>query len=673
MTCHIIISAGHIESDSSTAVRRKHAEQRRTLHFHRLTDDMADKADEAARFEDFIHRTVERNVHLINLVQCEKDILPEARAERVRKISSEIRKCMAKLRSEDGKARDKEYYGQEGNDSLSMAATAHAKWCDNHQHLFDNGEVESISAVDNGGEVESISGSSQEEAQTLPPPSPLVPSEPPVSPPREPQPELELEVVSADGLATESETESEAQPSPLDLAIETNNNFEAAIEDALLCDESQEGHTHHMVAERFDPCTPALLVVCDVVGARGLQAARRSSFNDIIAAGSRYGQITQTKNIIGPIARSIATLRAKSKANADYGGIDHTKPVCVALNSVEESEQVDVDAESEIGRLSSQPHVVAASAAAKRIGKNFMQIAKSGRHCQTQDTIITSQVVCAKTFVQITFDVWVDRCGRDDWCLFQRFRQFSEKTYGGKVGSLTLDLIVSKVLVEASFQQLSADDQRTAAEFASRLKRDISSTAFLAEVQIAESDPLILSNPDQPWKPPVLSTPLTNPHFGRNDGTGQKRRRIMAKHFFYTMFSRLFGHTITSFGFPEERVLDLSLAVLCTAATKIDEGKYGIFMSSPSTVRSKAPVLLKRNGDIDSILNAFDTKTTAFRNNYEFMDIAPDLLGGTTKTLDVVSAFLDRAFAVEGNDVVVVGESNRDNGAENEEQQQVQI
>ena len=263
----------------------------------------------------------------------------------------------------------------------------------------------------------------------------------------------------------------------------TNEAFRDAVEVELSRDTNNgTDDAEHFVVGQFDPYTPFFMTVGNAFGLRGLPVARRVTCNDIVLAGSRHGEITEGKGAkVAPIAKNIATLRATGTVNADYLAINNRQPLWESLNQVEETSQAVAENEEEIARIHSLPRTVAARAAAGKIGKALANVARTSRECKCENAVVSGIVVGVKVLLQITFNEWERRCGRDCPGLFQNFRRLGRRIYGASIGSLTLDLVLQKVVVEASHQELSDEERETVIRLLCRLKTDMSSVVFLPE------------------------------------------------------------------------------------------------------------------------------------------------------------------------------------------------
>ena len=172
----------------------------------------------------------------------------------------------------------------------------------------------------------------------------------------------------------------------------------------------------------------------------------------------------------------------------------------------------------------------------------------------------------------------------------------------------------------------------------------MASTVFVSEYLVAEAEPLIMESSSTPWAPPATVPVLTDPKFGNRDAPEARRRRACVKYFCYSHRAYQLAEALVPYGYPEDRLEDLALAVFCLSASEIDKKKYDAFLSAE--IQSVVASLLGKSGLFTSMLNMFDSKVQSFNANYEFIDIAPDLRNGTTSTLDGVTALLDAAFGL---------------------------
>ena len=453
------------------------------------TDVESRQNERALRRLDFIFWHVDKTHNLIDIAEDDPRLDPKTKAERIHSLVNELRECRTMLRSIEGKARDVEHY--EKNGSLADATKAHEEWISGLPDQGGGGVDETAS-----GESETIIGCTTNDSDLAsplsppPPPSPPGPLTPheasnaPVSP--EHRRELEPDESGTDigSEPDESGTDIEPEPDPtlLDLTIGKNNNFEALVANASRCEELEEGASHHFVVGQFDSYLTFLVVVGNVFGLRGLPVARRSTCNDIVLAGSRHGEITGGKGAkVAPIAKNIAKQKAKGKTSSEYPVRDNKKPLCDVLNNATETEQAIVDCDGEVSRLFSLPLMAAARDAAEKIGAKVLTIAKTSRQCKCQDDVVSGIVVFVKVLLQVTFDEWERRCGRECRGLFQNVRRLGRRIYGASIGSLTLDLVLQKVVVEASHQELSDEERETVIRLLCRLKTDMSSVVFLPE------------------------------------------------------------------------------------------------------------------------------------------------------------------------------------------------
>jgi len=386
------------------------------------------------------------------------------------------------------------------------------------------------------------------------------------------------------------------------------------------------------------------MVLGAVLGLHGRAAARRFSFQDIIVAGARFAQIVSMKQHIGSIAKQFVVLSSETKAARDYSVTDLSLPVCDTIGQSEKDDEIIADKEAERNRLSALPLAIAARKAAESTERGWLHVAKTSQNCKTQINMVKHLVVLAKVLIQITFDVWKERCcisNEPDRKFFEDVRLLGKKILGRSILSLTLSEIIGKVFVEASFRDLSDDEKSTVHKFWCRIKKDLASVVFAPEYRIAEAESLMVASPENPWTPPVNVPVLSDPKFGSTDKAGAKKRRACVKFIVYAERAYQQAEAMIPYGYPEDRLLDLPLAVLCLSPSEVDIGKYDFLMSTE--IQSKAVSLLSKSGHVTRMLQMLDTKSKSFNNNYEFIDIAPDLRNGTNSALDLVTAFLDAA------------------------------
>lgn len=596
-------------------------------------------------------------MHLINLIVHDKQLDPAYVTSRIRSLTTEAADCASVLRSTEGKARDANFFEKHG-DAFTLAIKEHEKWRVDHL------------AQEDGEEGQSENQTSESSVQS-PPRSPTSPT--PQSP-----------TSTTDPVTTPTPTPAPLPPAsppktPSDPPLTPKNIGQALLNEAVgICEELESAlddayddpNASSLVHAEFDPCTPLLLVLAGVLGLRGLAMARRYSFNDVLVMASRYAKLTQKKRDIGKIAKKIAKLDAETKASNDYSDIDLTQPVCAVLNQAEEDETVIANVQAERVRLTSDPLAVAAQIVTGG-GEYWMQESKTSSACGTQSTIVQFIVVFIKVLMQIPFDEWekMFKGAREQYANeFQEIRLFGEKIYGGPIGQLSLADIFSKVLVEASYQDLSEEEKKTEAAMRARLQKDMVSRKMLPFFEIAESESLVMASEEVVWTPSQNGTlNLSNPHFSRKDNSGDKRRRSGAKYLLHAFMSRRVVEAMVPLGFSASQTFEFGLSILCVSPTAIDRDIYN-FLGSDD-VSTLAPTLLAKNGTVPMMLAMFTKKKKSFGKNYEFLDIADDRRDGTRSMRELVTAYIDMMIGNESGKGANTAAPSETGGEENAEEE----
>ena len=580
-------------------------------------------------------------MHLINLLLHDKELDPAFVKSRIKCLTTEAADCASVLRSTEGKARDANYFQKHG-DAFAIAIKEH-------------GELRIDHLAQEDGEGDSGRRTSGSPAQS-PPRSPRSPT--PQSPSRSSTTESPSTATpTLTPTPTPSSKKSPPKP-PGDPPLTQTNPGQALLNKTVgICEEFEmelddayeDPNARSLVHGQFDPNTPLLLVLAGVLGLRGRSMARRYSFNDVLVMISKYVRLTQKKRDIGSIAKKIAKLDAQSKASNDYYVIDLTQPVYTVLNQAEEDEAAIANVQAERDRLASLPLAVAAQEVTGG-REHWLQESKTSSACGTQSTIVTFIAVFIKVLMQITFDEWEQsfKGARDQQANeFQDIRLFGEKIFGGPIGQLSIADIFSKVLVEASYQDLSEEEKKTESAMRARLQKDMVSRKMLPYFEIAESESLVMAS--DVWTPPESGAlNLGNPHFSRKDTVGDKRRRSGAKYLLHALMSRRVGEAMVPFGFSASQTFEFGLSILCVSPTEIDRDKFNFLGSDDVSIL--APTLLAKNGTVPKMLAMFTKKMKSFGKNYEFLDIVDDRRNKTRSMQELVTAYIDKMIGNESKE-----------------------
>ena len=506
------------------------------------------------RRENLAARRHDVCMHLIIVLLHDKELDPASVKSRIKCLATEAADCVSVLRSTEGKARDANYFEKHG-DEFTLAMKEHGEW--RVDHLVREGDEDDRSGPSGSPaqspprsprspEPQSPSRSSTTDPTPTPMPTPL----PQKSPPRTPG----------------DPTQTNPGQALLNETVGICEEFEMVLDDVY-----EDPNASSLVHGQFDPNTPLLFVLAGVLGLRGLAMARRYSFNDVLVMISKYARLTQKKRDIGSIAKKIAKLDAQSKASNDYSVIDLTQPVYTVLNQAEEDEAAIANVQAERDRLASLPLAVAAREVTGG-REHWLQESKTSSACGTQSTIVTFIAVFIKVLMQITFDKWEQlfKGSRDQQANeFQEIRLFGEKIFGGPIGQLSIADIFSKVLVEASYLDLSEEEKKAESTMRARLQKDMVSRKMLPYFEIAESESLVMASEEDVWTPPENGAlNLRNPHFSRKDTVGDKRRRSSAKYLLHTLMSRRVGEAMVPFGFSASQTFEFGLSILCVSPTR---------------------------------------------------------------------------------------------------------
>mmetsp|Transcript_17922 Transcript_17922/g.39208 ORF Transcript_17922/g.39208 Transcript_17922/m.39208 type:complete len:137 (-) Transcript_17922:108-518(-) len=82
------------------------------------------------------------------------------------------------------------------------------------------------------------------------------------------------------------------------------------------------------------------------------------------------------------------------------------------------------------------------------------------------------------------------------------------------------------------------------------------------------------------WTPPAYANVVDHPFFGTKTKTADNRRRWSARRLPYLLHAQLAARALVPYGLPEDRVMEMSFAILCIAPSELDHGDYKFFLNS---------------------------------------------------------------------------------------------
>ena len=580
--------------------------------------------------EDNVHRFIAIKVQEFLLVSSLPTSNDDNQAEKKKEIACDILEALDQLRTPEGRARDAEYFQQNGG-VLTVATDLFMQWK-----------------------------------------SQLVIGEPPtpVSPAQSEQPEQPLRPT----------TPPSSDTNLLRLSLDQNKLFVSDLKKAYesfqdKCDPSpgnpQEIKLKLGQCDIFTPFLAAHVGVYD----------GRYKYHDVLVAASRFFLAGETNTQINVLARGIVLADAANAAAREYAAVDPRGAAYDALANLSDDKD-----NAPSNPLHQEPLAIAARKAANAFlgrggekSKAWISMCKLKGPCKTQAFLVAITVVQIKTIMLISVEMWKEKfegaTNRTDF--FKDLEALGNAITGKSILGLSIAGLIEDVLVEGTFRKLSLAHANTLSQCWNNLNEDMTSKVWLPQYGIAEADSLILDNPSEPWTPPAVTQPIPRPYLSKDDKSMDMYRRTGVRLIVYTPRCLNVSEVLVESGYPKSRVLDLALALLCTSPTELGHSTtYSFIMDDYETIRAAAAQHLRpagpskkdKGGPITKILTTFDNKTEKFRNHHIFSNLLNDIQRGTTETLDLFAAHfqvLEEFVTSEGG--------NEDDGGEADENEYVQV
>lgn len=541
--------------------------------------------------EDQVHRFIAIKLNELHLVSSEPN--DDNQVEKRKEITSNILKALGSLRTPEERASDGEYFEQNGG------AEAIAK------ELFMEWKCQLMAQQPSGIRAT---------------PGPPLPSPPPPS-----------------------------QPSLFRLSLDQNKLFFSDLKT-----------TYNSLKDAYNPSTDIpqeiklKLGQCDVftpfLAAHVGVYEGRYKYHDVLKAGSRVLCIFETDFQVNALARGIAVASATDTANREYPAVDPRGAAYDALARLNDNEKDS----SSLEPLYQHPFAVAARDATNEYNgkggeqnKAWLTVSKLKGPCKTQAFNMVVTMVEIKTLMLIRVEMWKEKFESNRGDFFKQLEALGIAVTGKSVLVLSITELIENVLVEGTFQKLSSAQGKTLAQCWSYINEDMTSKVWLQQYGIAEADPLILDNYDEPWTPSAVTQPILRPYLSKDDKSMDMYRRAGVRLITYTSRCLNISKVLVGSGYPENRVLDFAFALPCTSPTELGHSTtYNFIMDDYETIRAAAAQHLRpagpskkdKGGPITKILTTFDNKTEKFRNHHIFSNLLSDIQRGSTETLDLFAA-----------------------------------
>lgn len=579
--------------------------------------------------DDIVHRLATIKLQELLLVSAlPKDAKHE---ERIREIVGDVLQALQQLRTPEETARDAEYFEQNGG-ILSLSGNSFEQW---KSRLM----------------IQEPPAPSQ---ILVPPDIRTIPLPPPPS-----------------------------QPGLLYLSIEKNRRFLSDLQKAyenlkatLSAAPTGFGNPQEIKLElgQCDVFTPFLAAHVGVYDGR-------CKYHDVLVAGSQFFRIGETNTRIGVLAKGIVLANAAITVDSGYAAVDPRGAAYDALaNLSDDKDNVPSNP------LYQEPLAIAARDAANAFlgrggekSKAWISMSKLKGPCKTQAFLIAITIVQIKAMMLIRVKMWKEKFegANNRTNFFKDLEALGNAITGKSILGLSIAGLIEDVLVDGTFRKLSSAHANTLSQCWCNLNEDMTSKVWLPQYGIAEADSLILENPGEPWTPPAATQPILRPYLSKDDTSMCLYRRAAVRSIVYTARCLNVSEVLVESGFPKGRVLDLSLALLCTSPTELGHtGTYSFIMDDYEAIRAAAAQHLRpagpskkdKGGPITKILTTFDSKTEKFQNHHIFSNLLNDIQRGTTETLDLFAALfqvLEEFVRSEGG--------NEDDGDEADENEHVQV
>ena len=588
--------------------------------------------------EDIVHRLATIKLQELLLVSAlPKDAKHE---ERIREIVGSIQQALQQLRTPEEKARDAEYFEQNGG-ILALSGHTFEQW--------------------------------KSQLMIQEPPAPPSPPQSVASRPTTPGPPLPPSPPPP------------SQPSLLRLSIAKNKLFLSDL---------KEAYESLKIALSAESSTPAglrnsqeiklKLGQCDVftpflVAHVGVYDGQYK-YHDVLVAGSRILSIFGIDFQVNALARGIAVAKATNTTNRDYPVVDPRGAAYDALAKLS-----DDNDSSSLDPKYHDPLAIAAREATNAFNgrggeknKAWLMVSKLKGPCKTQAYLLVTTIVQIKTMMLIRVEMWKEKFeGVDSRAgFFKDLEALGIAITGKSILGLSIAGLIEDVLVEGTFRKLSSAHCRTLKQCWHNLNEDMTSKVWLPQYAIAEADSLVLENYHEPWGPPAVTQPILRPYLSKDDSSMGHYRRAAVRSVVYTPRALKVAQILVEAGFPEDRILELALALLCTAPSDLgNSAMYNFLMDDDESIRSDAAQYLRpagpskkdKGGPVTKMIITLENKAEKFRNHHIFSNPLNDIERGTTETLDTFTAIFQVLEDLIGS--VEVDEVERNETGDNEHAQ----